>query len=199
VSIKLLVMRRGRVVSSIFAASILLGLSASVFAADPAVGPSVPWSAYNTNYGATIWLRQGESGAGGYGWKHIQSQHGLKNSTVLKWIAKYSNQAKSQEPDGGGTVLWFGTTYHPTTGNTNKQVTVFMVVKFVNGSWGITTAYPLSDGQGAVHGIVSHTNITISKRNGESQFPSWINTPSNLHRDGLVVKGPTPSPTSAVY
>ncbi len=188
-------MRMGRVATGILGA---IGLSIIPVTNAFAAGPSVPWSVFNLNYDRTMWLKLGTNE---WGWKHIQYAHGLVNSTILKWTTRISNQCWSRI-GFGNYPFYFGTTYHLDS-NPNEQVAVFEVVKYVNGYWSITTAYPMYMGQGVTDGIHSYTNVNLPwKRVAGGQrkyvFPNWLNYPSKIHRDGLAKKAPVPTTSPSV-
>jgi len=87
------------------------------FAAAPSPEVVTPgkniWTQYNYNFLTNIHLTEGEQNTNtgaGMGWIHITDGHDLTNSTVLKDMADFSNQATEPSSKANAT-LYLGTTY----------------------------------------------------------------------------------------
>ncbi len=153
------------------------------------------WHQLNANYpGTTVYLTKGwsEYPDQGMGWAHIQSSHGLSESTILQDMATVSNQAISSIY---GPEVYLGTTYQ-NTNDTSEKVTIFMLVAEVDGQWDIVTAYPMLQGKTRER-IKSYTDVSLGGWTGpngtfHTYFPTWIDN-NNFSREDVNKLTPHPA------
>jgi hypothetical protein len=177
------------------------------FAASPSPEVVTPgkniWTQYNYNFFTNIHLTEGEQDTNtgnGMGWIHITDGHDLTNSTVLKDMADFSNQATELSSKANAT-LYLGTTYYE-SGSSSHAVTVYIVVRWIDDQYDIYTAYPLPEDKDTRSGIESHTTVELDTKTIDGQvktlFPEWFNV-GDFKRETVQSSGSSPTVPSTVY
>ena len=197
----------------ILSVTMLIGATWPAFTANPSPAVRHPgrniWTQYNYNFFTNIHLTEGEQNTNtgtGMGWIHITDGHDLTNSTVLRDMADFSNQA-TEPSSKANAPLYLGTTYYE-SGSKRQAVTVYIVIQWLKNpqdgqsQYDIITAYPLPKGEDTESGIDSHTTVELDTKTIDGHvktlFPEWFNV-GDFKRETVHSSGSSPTVPSTVY